>query len=85
MPLLSVLWALVGQKLGDARTPQEVALAAQVVLGLMLFGLIACPIALYFACINQHRREQRQRAVAAEYGDQQDDQEIPEPQDEFVD
>jgi hypothetical protein len=67
--LLRLLWTLICQDLAYPRSGQDVAFAAQVLLASMLVGAVACPIALYFVCRNQRRREQRQRALAAEHGE----------------
>lgn len=69
MSVLAGLWAAVGQIPYDVRSPEEVALAAQVLLMFMLVGAVGCPVALYFVMRRQRRRQEELRALLDEAED----------------
>ena len=65
--LLASAW--IAQTPAHPRTPQEIALAAQVILVVMLVGAVGCPLAFYLALRRQRIRQQRERALRAEHGE----------------
>ncbi len=77
--VLSVVWSAVSQVGADVRPPGDIALAAQLLFWVMFLGSVACPVALYFVCRRQARREGWLRAlgVAATWSAAEQDEALP--------
>lgn len=66
------------------RPPEDISFAAQLLFWIMFFGAVGCPVALYFVCRRQARRESWLRALgvtATQLAEEQDEA-LPPTEDE---